>query len=730
MAIEIPPVMIEFAVSGIRDVDRAISTLDKRLARFEQDSERATLRSGAARARSAQDTAKKRLTAEEKLAKETTKLEERQAKTMEQIRRRSSEMAGRYAAQEASKEIAEREKVAKAAERIEQYKLRVRQRSSEMAGRIAEKEAAAEARARQKIARATNSGMGRGISRGARYAGMAAGAMAIGGGFALADAVSQQLAAERSAALLVNLVTTGGTAPAGANVASILARASEVSVASGMSKESLIGGTLEYSRKAKGGDFKGAMANMGFFAKLSRVTGTDINEIAGAAGTLQSQNQDLGSIDMQQMLLDVYAQGKAGSLSMGDVAKQMGTLASTRSSYAGKAADNQRKLLALGQLAAPEGSVEEAGTYIKDLTSEAGAHRKSTRGVRGLESMGVKFDKYGRMESPEQMVTSVFKGTGGDITEIEKIFGKRGTALFRALQPSYTAAGGGDAGLAAVQKQMATVTGATMTTGSLDKQNAEVMGTNAEKIDAAFNKLRDTLGDKLEPALEKIANKAPELAETLGKVADAGADLLGWLVDNKWEGLAALVGGAIVKEIATAQIGATIGKAIETGAATKLSGGLAVGSAAITAAVVTELVVDMVAKADVAQQRADVDATDAASNMAGNVIGETRRGGKVTSRDIDALKAERDKIEQQGTRQSGGFGTAVAATFSGLMGGGLTGSTQEVLDQAKVRAAGEAKNVEQALARLNKAIDITSGKVGNLGSVADNAARNRNMYDR
>ncbi|HEY6461016.1 MAG TPA: hypothetical protein VIY73_12720 [Polyangiaceae bacterium] len=730
MGINIDPVLIEFAVGGIRDVDRAIATLDKRLARFEQDSERATLRSGAARARSAQDTAKKRLTAEEKLAKETTKLEERQAKTMERIRRRSSEMAGKYAAQEASKEIAEREKVAKATERIEQYKLRVRQRSSEMAGRIAEKEAAAETRARQKIARATNSGMGRGLGRGIHYAGLAAGAMAIGGGFAVADAVSQQLAAERSAALLVNQVTTGGAAPAGANVANILQQASAVSVASGMSKEALIGGTLEYSRKAKGGDFKGAMANMGFFAKLSRVTGTDINEIAGAAGTLQSQNQDLGSGDMQQMLLDVYAQGKAGSLSMTDVAKQMGTLASTRSSYAGKAADNQRKLLALGQLAAPEGSVEEAGTYIKDLTSEAGAHRKSTKGVRGLESMGVKFDKYGRMESPEQMITSVFKGTGGDITQIEKIFGKRGTALFRALQPSYTAAGGGDAGLAAVQKQMATVTGATMTTGSLDKQNAEVMNTNAEKIDAAFNKLRDTLGDKLEPALEKIANKAPELAETLGKVADAGADLLSWLVDNKWEGLAALVGGAIVKEIVAAQIGQTIGKAIETGAATKLSGGISVASAGITAAMVTMMVVDMVAEADVKQQRADVAETDAASNMAGNVLGTVRRGGKVTSQDIDALKAERDKVEQIGGRQSGTFGTAVAATFSGLMGGGLTGQTQEIIDQGKQRTALEAKNVATALGQLDKAIQATKAQVQSLGSIADAAARNKPIHDR
>ena len=46
------------------------------------------------------------------------------------------------------------------------------------------------------------------------------------------------------------------------------------------------------------------------------------------------------------MLLDVYAQGKAGSMSMVDVAKQVGTLASTRNSYQGDSASNQRKLLA------------------------------------------------------------------------------------------------------------------------------------------------------------------------------------------------------------------------------------------------------------------------------------------------------------------------------------------------------------------------------------------------
>ena len=65
-------------------------------------------------------------------------------------------------------------------------------------------------------------------------AGMAAGAL---GAFAVADAVRDRFAAEKSAAQIVNAVTSGGVTPQGANVKNILSRAGAVGIKTGMSKE-------------------------------------------------------------------------------------------------------------------------------------------------------------------------------------------------------------------------------------------------------------------------------------------------------------------------------------------------------------------------------------------------------------------------------------------------------------------------------------------------------------
>lgn len=705
MAIE--AVVIQFAARGMQDVTRAFDTIEQRMVRAERTGTTTTNRESAARVRSTNTEVDQRRRAIDKLAQDVAKSQERQAKQVEQIRRRSSEMAGRAAAQEARTEVREAEKAAREIERIEEWKMRVKIRSSEMAGRMARREAEKEAQANRQASRATSGALKRGASTGLRFAGMAAGALSMGGGFAVADAVRGQLAAEKQAALLINTVTTGSAPPAGATMGNVLGQASVLSGQTGMSKSDLIGGALEYSRKARGGDFQGAMDNLPFFAKMAQVTGADINDIAASAGTLQSQNPELAgknSPQMQQMLLDVYAQGKAGSMSMVDVAKQIGTLASTRGSYAGDTATNQRKLLALGQLAAPEGSVEEAGTYIKDLTSEAGSHRKGSRKRPGLESMGVKYDKFGRMESPEQMIDAVFKSTKGDITKIEEIFGKRGTALFRSLQPEYVKAGGGDAGIAAVNAKMSSVTSATMTPEQLESQHAQTMSTPAMRLQAAWEKLESTVGDKLEPALSKLADKAPEVAKVIGEIAEKGVELLTWLADNKWQGLGAIVAASITKEIASAQIGRILSTAIQSGAATKMSGGISIASAAITAAVVTEMVVDMLAAEDVKKQQSDVASSVEAANTAATVHDNVRTG-KVTATDINKVETQLTAAKGRQAAAEGGpsIGQFALASLSGLMGGALTGQSQAILDEGNARRAQELKSATQDVTMLSKA---------------------------
>jgi hypothetical protein len=714
----IDPVLISFAVQHLADVNKAFASIEQRMLKAEQSE-----------TKSAQGGAKTRVKVAKDEAAEKTKIE----KQMEQIRRRSSEMAGRLAAQQAKEET-------RAVERAEAEKIRIRRRSSEMAGRFAAQQAAQEIRAAERaqaawghVGKRAGGVIGRSVNGMAgSIGGIGSMALGIGSGMFVADAIRKQLSAEKAAAMLINQVTTGKEPPSGATLSNILGQASQLSRETGLNKELLIGGSLEYSRKARGGDFAGAMANMGFFAKMSQITGADINDVAGAAGTLQSQNPDLDAKQMQQMLLDVYAQGKAGSMSMVDVAKQIGILGSTRSAYAGDAATNQRKLLALGQLAAPEGSIEEAGTFIKDLSMEAGKHRKSTKDTVGLEQMGVKYDKYGRMESPEQMIASVFKGTGGDITKIEKIFGARGTALFRSLQPAYTGAGGGEAGLAAVQAKMASVTGATMTGADLGRQFDQMMSTPAQRFTVAMDRISDTIENKAEPYLERFADALPGLMPKVESFIDEMGQLVSWFSDNPWKGLGALVLGKVELDLAQAGIGAAVkvalqsligsmGAGVPSGPPIPAGGilgggkpGLAAGLGLVGAVAAGAVVAGQFIAGDVELKKIGSKANIAGNNVATNtalaLFGKAR-SGTVTAKDI--TEAENQAKDIQGliaAKKKGGWDLMEGPIMKMFEGRAGTNA-----------ATGEIKNLEQALRLLNDAVTRSKNALNEHAAAAANA---------
>ena len=423
-------VQIKFVTSGLRDVEAAFGSILKGMQQLDRVGTQSAERSARERVSIANREEKDRAKAAASLAKsiereerEGTKAAEREAKRKDQIRENSAKMAARIYAQQTREE-----------EREALNRTRVAEREAQRQTRIVEREAEAQARAavsaHRRIASVTGSsivnGTGRAIGGVMSIGAMAAGAL---GGFGVADAIRGDFAAQRSAAQLVNAVTSSGAAPRGATVKNILGQAGAISVETGMDKAQVVEGALAYARSARGGDFEGVKANMGFFAKMAKVTGASITDIAGAAGTLQSQNADLKGPEMQQMLLNAYAQSKSGSVSLTEAAKQFGTLGSTRGYYQGDQGKTQQTLIGLGQIAASGGMQGDIGTYIKDLSLEAGAHRDKTSketglGGRGLKSLGVKYDAQGRMESPEQMIGAVFDATKGDLSKIHAMFGR------------------------------------------------------------------------------------------------------------------------------------------------------------------------------------------------------------------------------------------------------------------------------------------------------------------
>lgn len=730
MAVE--PIVVRFAAEGVQQVTGAFATVTAQIRRFEEQATREGQRGARTRVKGAQDEARDKEKAYAKLQRDLVRFEQQQTreaareqKRRDSVVRKSSEMAGREAAKAATAEIREAEKTTRAIEREEERKMRIRIRSSEMAGRAAAREAAEEIRAAEGASRARGRLGGKvgGIVSGS-VGGLLGGAatllgatMGIGGGMMLASAGRAQLSAGRTAALLVNAGTTGGVVPGTMNDA--LNAASAESIRTGLGKESLLGAALKYSQSAKGGDFAGALANMGMFADLAKVSGADINDVAESAGILQSQNKELqgpsGAKKMRQMMLTVLAGTHEGSMSFADVAKQIGTMGATRSSFAQDETKSQLSLIGMGQIARVGGDVGEAGTFVKDLALEASVANKKWREKHGRDL--ITMNAHGQMQSPEQMVADVLRGTKGNVATINDLFGKRGAGLFRELSADYMAGektGGVEGGVKGALAAIGKVSGAAMTEQQFSAQVKTIDETPGEKFRLALNKITDTIEDKLEPRMEDFAsNTLPKLIPKFEAIIDEAAKLADWFVDNPFKGVGAVVLAAITKDLASAGIGAAVKGIISAMLQTAGGGGVAggamgaVGKAGWVAAAgaaggafaISQVDADIAARGKATA--ASVMGSTQALAAARNIEGAARRGA-VTPADLAAAQGAIPGLAAEAARQQGRVGKnemGIAQTGMAF----LTGHGSELRDLQTQRQKEDYAQAKQALDAMTAA---------------------------
>jgi hypothetical protein len=671
----IPPVIIQLAVAGVQDTERAFATLQTRVSQFEKAAEREGSRGARTRVKTAEQETADRARAAAKLAaqverdeKRQTAIVEREAKARQRSADRTAQTVARETKRAADVEVREHARATREIERQEERKMRVRIRSSEMAGRVAVRQEQEEERRNSRVSRREGAFFGRqagAVGRAAYGAILGAGAATVGiGGYALVDNARRQMAAERSAALLVNQVTVGGAPPEGANVGAIMGQASQVARETGMDKASIIEGTRAYAKTARGGDYRGAMANMGFFAKMATTTGVDMSEIAGAAGMLQSQNPELAADPgkMRQMLLDMYAQTKAGSLGLTEMIGQAGKMGSVRGVFAGSQTVNQAKLMALGQLVAPAAG-DESGIMIKDFALEImkGKHQDIAR------SMGVKFDKLNRMESPEQMIGAVMRSTGGDIKRIDEVFGGvRGSTVLREMAPGYAAAkaAGGQAGADKyLEDLIGSVTKATMSVADLDAQFKQIQSTSGAELSVAFSNIEEQLAKDVGPALDHFAKDSlPQLMPFISGFAEALGDLAKFI--GSMTGTGSKGGTAEVLEGANLEAKIKAGTATpeERAQAEQLAAKLAKGAGE------TDSPMNTVAKW---MRMGQGVATIAAQNLTGQ-FGAAEGTAAKTKEDVDAIsKAWADLAKNMRDASA----SIVAALAGSKPGGGTGGNT-------------------------------------------------------
>ncbi len=601
------PVHIDFAVGGVADVEKAFQTVDKIMARFER-----TRKAGGERAiKAAKDEAgktadahikewqrfqkaqerilrtsttmagreaKRAADADIRESKRAEKDAERRAKFLERLRNRGAATAGRLAAKEASAEIREAERATRARERLHE-------RSATMAGRTAERQAREESRvlARSRAKMDRTYGRIGGIVGGtaSRLTGTAvslgAAALTLGGGLSVVDSVSRATSAERAAIALSNSAYIPGQVERPDKNA-ILARASSVQAATNIDKGELIKGLQKYV--ALSSDFKGGMGNLGQFAKMAKASGTDFGEFMTAAGTMRVQNKSLDEAGMMNILRATIGQSKIGAIEFSDLAQHAGTITASSGQYAGSQALNQQRLLGLSQLGRRVADPAEAATAVNKLASDVASH------ATGMEAAGVKVRGPDGLFDPAEIIANLMQKTGGDVGKLQNLgIGERSMKLFNAAMPTFKEAGGGAAGADAVRKEIAGLEGATYSDADVSRDFVEVMAANGEKFDAAMNRVREAMEQRLIPYIDKFAARLPELLPKVERMMDAFEAVASFLMENPYAAIPAIIAAAVSKDLLLAGIGSAANAAIVAAIGNVTMAGTAAGGGGLAAGV-------------------------------------------------------------------------------------------------------------------------------------------------
>lgn len=355
----------------------------------------------------------------------------------------------------------------------------------------------------------------------------------------ISGAFQRNVQLESSAVAAVNQARLAGDESTTAE--QYAAKVREVSSKRGFSREET-GGALEAFQK-KTGDLRGGMALLDRFAERAGATATKLDEYADAMGDVWLALGD--APNKSQRVLEVMdaitIQGARGAVEVRDLATHMARLASVAPRFEGEVGQNVIKMGALAQLARAKGGAPSAAEAARSVVGFANTMKKGAR-IDKFEAAGVNvFADEGKttFKDPIRLIKESLNATKGNLHEMNKLFmdvvGERAVG---GLTTAYNRAGGGDAGMKAVDKELAVfLQAATLTQQKLDQMNASRDKTTEVKVTKFQNKMDDIAqkaGERLLPALEKLEPTILKIVEGFGKLAT-------WTAENPWKAFGAAI---------------------------------------------------------------------------------------------------------------------------------------------------------------------------------------------
>lgn len=566
------------------EVNRAFSTAEKRAQKAHQTMQREQRKAAAA----AEKDAQRKVRAEEKAARQiqaaAARVARAQLREQQKLvaasealqRQRSAGLMAMYRAEEraaARKEAAirrELEKTARAAKRAEERERKRQEGIQTKRG---------ESFARRTSHRATRFLMPdapigsmamRGLGEAVRGAGVD---LSIGGG------VQRSVELQSAATQLANQerIATGKTRGAG-HYAQLGRRVGDQTFSDP-------GGAVELAARfaATTGTYDNLEEITPQLASLARASGAKFDEVGRAAGMVFQQMRD--QPDAIQKTIDVMrtiiGQSAEGAVDMPDYASQLGRVAAGAFKFDGDRSRNVAALSALTQIAMERGATSAAdaarstSSFVSTLGKRARLDQFEAAGVRvytsdtisdgtAVGADGKRIAKGqvapGKLRTQlrplEDIIKDSFRATNGDIPMLGRMYmdvlGRKGV---ESLGSAYQAAGGGEAGIDAIQAIFDRYMRATISK-DVEKQNlkdvSDTVEARAQKFQNELDKVTDNIMSRFLPAIEKAGPAMLRFAEVIGRIAT-------WAVENPKSAIA----GAISLSIARAGLESTLRAGIE-----------------------------------------------------------------------------------------------------------------------------------------------------------------------
>lgn len=546
----------------------------------------------------------------------------------------------------------------------------------------AERAAVAEERIQARaVARRTNSGgrLGANIASGAfnNVGRLASGAMGLGREIASGLGVDFSLAGQLSKGVSFQKNITDVT-NAGLGIQGKLAGKDDYAATT-----KAVQGSADYAKMDQGeiasglaifvdkaSDIEAGKAMLNSLSDLAHASGTDFKELASSAGEIwKAMGPAPDKLGTMNRLLAIGAkEGQIGNLAFKELAPTIGKLASQASKYQGTFDSNFVDMMASAQIASRGGAnggsemVRASQAFTQDLSKKGTRKEFAKAGIKLFSDQNAQGGGT-MLRSQEDIILDTLKYAKGDITKFSAMFkGIKAGAVITGAANIAREAGGGQAGIDAVQKTWTSYRGAMSQDEITNSANARKGNTDSKAAD--FNnqleRIASSLAERVLPQMEQLGPKIINFIDALSK-------MIGWASENPGSAITAAIIASIGKAAIGSMLSAALPELIKGAMGAKLAGagslgalgtglGIAMATFMIGSAVIN-LLSDATSKGQNAAVNDNAATADALTNAKANLEGKGRGGT-----DADNLKTLEERKAALAARIDG----AKSESYDGL----------------------------------------------------------------